>query len=190
MRTRPNLVFVFLTAAALCLATSRKTHSQPEQAPAASTVTVILVRHAEKSTAPTDAQGPDLCPQGKARAEALVTVLTDASIDTILVTDRRRTLQTAAPVATELGLTPRTIAANTAPEEVARLALEGGECVLVVGHSNTIPAIIEALGGPAGIAIEENDYDDLFVVTVRAGGPACLIQARYGPQVATPPCTP
>ncbi len=190
MGTKANLALAFLVAASLCLATSRGAQSQPERAPPAAAVTIILVRHAEKNAVPTDAEGPDLCPQGRARARALVSVLADASIDTILVTDRRRTQQTAEPVATELGLTPRSIAANTAPEEVARLALEGGQCVLIVGHSNTIPAIIEALGVPKGISIEENEYDNLYVVTARPGHMASLVRGRYGPPVANPPCTP
>ena len=37
---------------------------------------------------------------------------------------------------------------------------------LVVGHTNTIPDLIKALGITKPIAIGENEYDDLFVVQV------------------------
>ena len=55
-----------------------------------------------------------------------------------------------------------------------------GETVVVAGHSNTLPAIIAALGGPAGVEIADDDFDDLFVVTVPCGGDARVVRLRYG----------
>lgn len=176
--------------AAIGSAASRVDQPKADAARVPTAATIILVRHAEKSTAPTDAMGPDLCPEGRVRAEALTVALADCSLDAILVTDRRRTQQTAEPIAKHRALTPRVMAANTPPEEVAAAALESGECVLIVGHSNTIPAIIEALGGPVGVTIEENDYENLFVFTTRPGRDPSLVRARYGPRVTEPPCAP
>lgn len=181
---------VGLLIAAIGSAALRVDQPKPDAARLPTPSTIILVRHAEKSSGPTDAMGPDLCPEGRARAEALTVALADCSLDAILVTDRRRTQQTAEPIAKQRALTPRVMAANAPPEDVAAAALESGECVLIVGHSNTIPAIIESLGGPAGIAIAENDYENLFVVTTQPGRNPSLIRARYGPRVTDPPCSP
>ena len=51
---------------------------------------------------------------------------------------------------------------------------------LVVGHSNTIPAIVTALGAPQPPPICDSQYDDLYVVTMGATRPAHVIRARYG----------
>ena len=39
--------------------------------------------------------------------------------------------------------------------------------VLVVGHSNTVPEILAALGYPEKVEIPATQFDDLFVVTPR-----------------------
>jgi phosphohistidine phosphatase SixA len=46
---------------------------------------------------------------------------------------------------------------------VARIKAQSGN-LLVVGHSNTVPEIVKALGGEA-VAIGDSDYDNLFVLT-------------------------
>jgi phosphohistidine phosphatase SixA len=46
---------------------------------------------------------------------------------------------------------------------VARIKAHSGN-LLVVGHSNTVPEIVKALGGEA-VAIGDSDYDNLFVLT-------------------------
>ena len=55
-----------------------------------------------------------------------------------------------------------------------------GGVVLVVGHSNTIPAIVTALGAPQPPPICDSEYDDLYVVTLAPNAPAHVIRARYG----------
>ena len=52
--------------------------------------------------------------------------------------------------------------------------------VLVVGHSNTIPAGIAALGGP-DVKIDDKTFDDLFVVTLVDGKFAGFAHLKYGP---------
>jgi broad specificity phosphatase PhoE len=59
-------------------------------------------------------------------------------------------------------------------------ARPAGETVLVVGHSNTIPAIIAALGGPRLADMCEQEYATLFILTIPASGPAKLIRGSYG----------
>ncbi len=127
-------------------------------APAQSTI--FVVRHAEKADASKD---PDLSEAGRARAEALAKMLKDANITAIYTTEFKRTQQTAAPLAKALGITVTTLPAENSAPLIAKLrALNGNS--LVVGHGNTIPDLIKALGISEPINVAENDYDNLFVV--------------------------
>jgi len=148
---------------------------------------VILIRHAEKAT-PAE-ENPPLSPAGRARAQALAATLEDSGVTAIVISNLRRTRDTAEPLATArkivpeivpvgLGLTSAHVAAV-----VAAVRRHPGEVVLVVGHSNTIPAIIAALGGPHLAELCETQYDRLFVLAPETGG-AHLVRSRYG--VASP----
>jgi broad specificity phosphatase PhoE len=68
------------------------------------------------------------------------------------------------------------------PAELWRriVAEHRGETVLVVGHSNTIPAIIGALGGPAMPELCDAEYANLFVLSMPARGRPRLVRASYG----------
>lgn len=166
--------------AAVCLLLTSAT-ALARQAP----TTVLLVRHAEKVVV--DDADPPLSPAGERRARALAGVAAEAGVSAIYSTPFRRTQATVQPLAERLGLTVRILeigpggAEASAAEQARRIRAEhGGQVVLVVSHSNTVPLIIEALGGPAGPALDESDYDSLFIVTVPETGPARLIRARYG----------
>jgi broad specificity phosphatase PhoE len=148
------------------------------------TTTVILVRHAER--AGPSADDPGLTPAGEGRAHALAEALAAARLTGIGTTPWRRTRLTAAPLARESGLTPLVVATDggTAAHvrEVAdtiRARFHGGT-VLVVGHSNTVPGIIAALGGPRLPDLCESEYATLFVLTLREGSAPSLVRARYG----------
>ncbi|HEY4658820.1 MAG TPA: hypothetical protein VIH11_04850, partial [Gemmatimonadaceae bacterium] len=55
----------------------------------------------------------------------------------------------------------------------------GGQTVLVVGHSNTVGAIIAALGGPRVPDLCDTQYSNLFTLVIE-GSSAKLIRASYG----------
>jgi broad specificity phosphatase PhoE len=147
--------------------------------------TVIVVRHAEKAEKPAD--DPGLSRKGLMRAEALADALEGAGITAIYATPLRRTRDTASPLADRLGLeiAVAEIGAGGVKahvESLARLILERhrGGTVLVVGHSNTVPLLLRELG--AGVpAMSEEDFDDLYILTIPPKGPRRLIRARYGP---------
>jgi broad specificity phosphatase PhoE len=129
---------------------------------------VLLVRHAERAdggvppkgmTGPAD---PDLSAEGRARADRLSAMLADAGVTKIIVTEFRRTVQTAEPLAKRLGVAPERVTAADAAELVTRLAAYRDDVVLIVGHSNTVPAAIAALGGPK-VTIDETVYSNLFL---------------------------
>jgi probable phosphoglycerate mutase len=128
---------------------------------AAAQSTIFIVRHAEK--AQRDGDDPDLSEAGRARAESLANLLKDAGISAIYTSEVKRTKQTAAPLARALHLDPTVVAANERAALIAKLKDASGD-VLVVGHSNTIPDLIRALGITTPVTIADNDYDNLFVL--------------------------
>jgi broad specificity phosphatase PhoE len=124
--------------------------------------TIFIVRHAEKADATKD---PDLSEAGRARAEAIVKTLRDANITEIYATEFKRTQQTAAPLAKVLGITVTILPAKDNAALLAKLRASTGNA-LVVGHGDTIPDLIKALGISDPINIGENDYDNLFAVVL------------------------
>ena len=148
--------------------------------------TVIVVRHAEKAAQP--AADPPLTDIGRARAEALWLAVKDAGVHAAVTTQLARTIQTAGPTVSHLHITPEVVNAGgpNHPAQVAALikSKHAGETVLVVGHSNTVPSIIAALGAKEPAPICDEAYDDFYVVTIDESGTASLIHSRYG--AATP----
>ena len=146
-------------------------------APASSAVTVFLTRHAERAGGGAMGNDDPLSPAGRERADLLARMLADAPISAIFVTEYRRTQETAAPLARKLGVTPRQI--PTVPATVAAIQSVKSGAVLVSGHSNTIPEIISALGGAAVPKIAEDEYDNLYILTI-AGKDVTLVRLHYG----------
>jgi broad specificity phosphatase PhoE len=153
-------------------------------ATAAATTTVIVVRHAEKAAGEGD--DPHLSDAGEARAEALARALEGAGVTAVITTQFVRTGETAAPVAREAGVKPEVVPvewtslSGHAAAVAAAARRHAGGVVLVVGHSNTVPGIVAALGGAMPDAICDSEYDRLDIVTFAEGGGARVIESRYG----------
>jgi broad specificity phosphatase PhoE len=149
---------------------------------AAPPTVVLLVRHAEKAAQPP--QDPPLSEAGSARAQALVAVARDAGVTAIITTQFERTRKTAEPTAAALHITPEVVDAGPAAQHAKAVAEQvlkhAGGTVLVVGHSNTVPAIVGALGAPRPRDLCDSEYDQVFVVVIGDAGPARLIRSRYG----------
>lgn len=124
---------------------------------------IFLVRHAEKADAGTGNKDPELSEAGVTRAESLGRMFKDAGLTAIYATEFKRTQQTAEGVARLAHVDVTPVPAKDTDVLAARLADVKGSA-LIVGHSNTIPAIIKALGVTTAVALGENDYDDLFIV--------------------------
>lgn len=142
----------------------------------------LLVRHAEKRTG----SDPGLTPEGEARALALADALADADIDLIVSSQFRRTRDTVAPLASRLdldietrNLDPRDAAGSSAAIALELAGSHAGRTILMVGHSNTIPHVVNALTGVPMVDLDERDYDNLFVV-IREGSTGRLIRTRFG----------
>ena len=141
--------------------------------------TAIVVRHAEKASE--TERDPMLSALGEARAAALDSALAGVKVSAIVVTPYHRTRGTAAVVARRHGLTPIEVAVSGGvPAHARAVAAEVAKhqgTVLVVGHSNTVGAIVAALGGPSDIGdLCDSEYQTLF--TVLPGG--ATVRTRFG----------
>ena len=142
--------------------------------------TVVLVRHAEKNIEP-DNPNPNLSSAGQARAQELARILGNAGVTAIYASQFVRTQQTVQPLANQLGLTVNRIDAGNTDQLVQHiLTNNNGGIVFVAGHNNTVPATIAALGGGNFPIIPENEFDNLFVVTVYRSGRAKVLKLKYG----------
>ena len=153
-----------------------------------STTIVIVVRHAEKATAP--ASDPPLTDAGVARAKALASALLDANVQAVISTALVRTRETARPTAESRGLTIETVPlapiADHAKAVADAVRKHMGQTVLVVGHSNTVGAIIAALGGPRTPNLCESQYSNLYTLVLDRGA-TTLIRGSYGAPSPDPP---
>jgi broad specificity phosphatase PhoE len=146
---------------------------------------VVLVRHAEK--APVEGNDPPLSEAGEARARTLAETLRGVRFDAVIATERQRTQATARPLAQVQGLTPEVIALSGPHVETVAAAVRrhAGHTVLVVGHSNTVPRIIHALGGPQMRDLCEPEFSHLYVLVLKDGAAPRLQERSYG--AADPP---
>jgi len=132
---------------------------------------IVVVRHAEKTD--NGRQDPELTAAGHARAEALARVLGQTKVVGLIATQYRRTQQTLATLAREHGLEITVVPAQTEAtgahietiiSQVRQWDQHPGGVLVIAGHSNTVPLIVEALSGRTVPSIDESEYDHLFVL--------------------------
>lgn len=145
----PGLVAALLALAA-CATTA------PSAAPP-----IYVMRHLNT---PEGVRDPDLLPEGQRAAQALARRLGRAHIRAIYVSDFRRTRQSAAPLAARLRLIPIVYDPRDTAGLVARVRA-GPLPALIVGHSNTVPDIVEALGGTRPAPLVHADFGDVWAIT-------------------------
>ena len=174
----------FLLASILLLAPTTMVPVPPDPAPPAGTATIFLVRHAEKSGS---GKNPELSTAGKARAEVLYQMLSQRKLDLVIVSDTKRAEETADHTARQHGLTPLVVSTGAGVDTHVKNIVDAvrdvraGGAVLIVGHSNTIPLIVEALGGPSFPALCENEYATYFMLELSGDRmPPKLTRATYG----------
>ncbi len=140
--------------------------------------TVILVRHAERAGGTDPSVG--ISEVGRCRAKVLAGMLADAKVQGIYTSEVARTQQTAEPLAQKLGIRPEVVPAKDIDILAAKLrASAAGATLLVVGHSNTVPVIVERLSRETQPPIGETEYDRLFVVTLIGANQVKVVTLRY-----------
>ena len=147
--------------------------------------TVVVVRHAEQEAGA--GNDPSLSELGRERAAALAEALAGARVVGVYSTQYRRTRETAEAVARALGLESsiRPIDASNASTYADALVAEilathAGGTVLAVGHSNTVPQLVKALGGGEVDVIPESEYDRFYVLVIDGPDAVRAFAGSYG----------
>ena len=173
LRRRPLLAPVWLTGllGVLFLAAAAWVYL------AATTTMILVMRHAEQAELP--AGDPALSLAGEARAEQLAQLLGGGPAETrlqgILVSEFRRTQLTARPLANRLSIPVIVIPADDVGATTARALSDfRGSRVLIIGHSNTVPQLIERLSGHKVPAIAESDHGAIYLVAKPRFGRAAV----------------
>ena len=139
-------------------------------------IVVYVVRHSERAEDGTN--DPPISEAGWARSRLIAEMLDDAGVTRVHSTDFKRTRSTGQPTAEAEGAEIESYDPRDLPGFAARLKTMPGRH-LVLGHSNTTPQLVEALGGNPGAAIEEMEYDRFYIVTI-AGGTLSTVLLRFG----------
>ncbi|BDU17307.1 SixA phosphatase family protein [Lysobacter auxotrophicus] len=173
MKTMPLTALLLSLLVSSCASAPRPDVSDTSAATATS-MTFVIVRHAEK--VPDGSKDPPLTEAGLARAQALAQRLSSLPVIAVYTTPFQRTRQTATPTAQEHGLPLIEYDAKLpAPEFATQLKQRhAGQTVLVVGHSNTVPDIAAALCSCEVTPMSEAEYDRLMTVRVAGDGKATL----------------
>jgi phosphohistidine phosphatase SixA len=150
-----NKAVLAAAAAASALASCASTQGTPREPH------IFVMRHLHKAA---DAQDPGLTPQGQACSQQLARFLGGQEVRAVYASTTRRAQETAAPLAAALGLGAKTYAPADTAGVAARAQAEAGS-VLIVGHSNTVPDIVERLGGTRPAPIDESRYADVWRVS-------------------------
>jgi broad specificity phosphatase PhoE len=124
----------------------------------------FVMRHLQKG----EGADPGLTPQGRAAAQRLVAMLAPHPPKAIYVSKTLRARETAAAVAARWKLVPKEYDPSDTAGLIARVRAERGP-VLIVGHSNTVPDIVERLGGRRPPPLGDVEYGDIWCIT-RANG--------------------
>src|SRR4029078_3093051 len=128
---------------------------------------------------------PDLSQLGRERADSLAMQLRDSGVNMIIVTNIKRTMQTAAPLARLRHISPKVISIEGSIEgHVQRVANEvlkhPGATILVVGHNNTVGKIVEKIGGGHIGDLCADEYSNLIIVSLTKGKPGKILLENYG----------
>ncbi|MFT6296122.1 MAG: broad specificity phosphatase PhoE [Glaciecola sp.] len=144
--------------------------------------TIYLVRHAEKVIE--DSSDPALTKVGQARSKTFAAMLHGKNVTHVFSTPYQRTRDTAAPTAHEHGILVEEYNPDEGRLIVDKLkTLEG--VILVTGHSNTIPGLVNLLVGTSFEDLDERVYDRVYIVTLDAHGDAELEISYSEPRTPT-----
>jgi 2,3-bisphosphoglycerate-dependent phosphoglycerate mutase len=142
--------------------------------------TFYIVRHAEKADNSND---PQLSQQGIDRAVDLEKYLAAKKLDSVFTSTFKRTMLTGLTVSLPRGIPQLSIDQQnqqTLNNFIQRMkSIKTNKGILIVGHTNTVPTIVQGLSGQSIAAIAENDYDNIYIVEIKNGN-VLLQQLTYG----------
>jgi 2,3-bisphosphoglycerate-dependent phosphoglycerate mutase len=138
------------------------------------TTTIILLRHAEKDTSTAGSTAmqanPPLSTAGEQRAARLPELLKNYSPDMVFSTDYTRTRSTVTPLAKKFSRDILVYDPRKLPDLVKQLQDFQGKTIVVVGHSNTTPVLVNLLIGESKYPnMDDSVYNQYWVVTITNG---------------------
>lgn len=140
----------------------------------------FIIRHAEKDTIKGSKTYDDLTEKGHKRAAKLAKMLQKLPISTVSSTDRSRTKNTALPTANSHKCTLALYDAKKQNDYLTKLAEINGKKHLIVGHSNTVPQMLNFLTNSATyIDVPDNEYTRLYIVSYSKTGKKSVILLNY-----------
>ncbi len=156
---------ILLLSFAIILVFSCKTEKKEENSSTPESTVYYLIRHAEKDRSALG-QDPSLTNIGLERATNWAKIFTPIKFDQIYSTEYKRTQQTALPTASEKNLEIQSYDPDNLYNEVFKTKTKG-KTVLIVGHSNTTPALVNTIFGEQKYdQINDRDNGKLFIVTL------------------------
>lgn len=156
-----------MNAVLILLLTFLSSEKQPEAVNMQENFTTYyFIRHAEKDEGASQNNDPQLSETGKQRAQKWAEVLKDVEFDMVFSTNYERTRSTASVIAASQEKEVEFYDSRKLFDPGFQQKTKG-KTVLVVGHSNTNPAFVNAvLGSEKYKALDEAEYGSLFIVTV------------------------
>lgn len=127
------------------------------------TTTYYFIRHAEKVD---NSKNPDLSEMGLERAKLWNEIFAEINLDAIYSTDFKRTVETVTPIAnskkvTIINYNPKTLDIESFKKNTL------GKKVLVVGHSNTIPNLVnQIINKKIYNEMDDVTFGNLYIVTI------------------------
>ena len=128
--------------------------------------TYYLIRHAEKDRSDLEDIDPELNQSGLGRAMHWAEIFAEVDLDAIYSTDYQRTTMTAAPTSVKQDLTVKYYDPDELDINKFMTNNLGGK-VLIVGHSNSTPELVNRLLGVEKYGpMDDYDNGSLFIVQV------------------------
>ena len=156
-----------LTALIFILSTTLIQAQQAEKNPITS---FYFIRHAEKNTSNPADKDPNLITEGILRAARWSSVMDHIPFETIYSTDYNRTRNTAHPIAEKKNLPLTLYNPKNFDQRVFRKE-NRGKTVLIVGHSNTVPSMVNAfIGQDLYKQIDDKNYSNLYIINITESG--------------------
>jgi broad specificity phosphatase PhoE len=151
-------IFLFISLLASTIVFAQKT-------------TYILIRHAEKDTTTTGSTmmnaDPPLSKAGEARAQKLITALQAYTTDAVYSTNYKRTIHTVQPIANSINKQVIIYSPKDMNYFASQLLKEKDKTILIAGHSNTTPALVNLLIKKEEYkSLDESVYNKIFIVTI------------------------
>ena len=131
---------------------------------------IVLVRHTEKDASVPNNPDPELSAEGRERAQRFMKMAKKYRPHEIFSTNFKRTRQTAEPMAEKRKKEIQTYDPAKQADLVANIMASKNDRYLIVGHSNTIPALANLIAKKEVFRnLLETEYGVFWVIRMKKG---------------------